>query len=144
MTTSEKAAYLKGLIDGMNIDAASEYGKLFTAIADILNDLALDYEELAGDVDDISEELDAIDESVADIQDLLLDDDEDDDDYVGCRGCRGGEWDDEEAQFYEVTCPECGNTITVDEDIFDMGRCQCPNCGEMMEFDEPVDEESED
>ncbi|MEF9971538.1 MAG: hypothetical protein RR731_04435, partial [Oscillospiraceae bacterium] len=36
---------------------------------------------------------------------------------------------------YEVTCPACNNTITVDEDVLDLGSIQCPNCGETLEFD---------
>ncbi len=40
-----------------------------------------------------------------------------------------------EAVFYEVSCPACGKTITVDEDVLALGKIQCPNCGEMLEFD---------
>ncbi len=47
----------------------------------------------------------------------------------GC-GCH-----DEEPIFYEVTCPACNNTITVDEDVILLKTIQCPNCGEMLEFD---------
>ena len=36
---------------------------------------------------------------------------------------------------YEVTCPACNNTITIDEDVLALGKIQCPNCGEMLEFD---------
>ena len=37
--------------------------------------------------------------------------------------------------FYEVTCPACGKTITVDEDVLALGKIQCPSCGELLEFD---------
>ncbi len=37
--------------------------------------------------------------------------------------------------FYEVTCPACSKTITVDEDVLALGKIQCPSCGEMLEFD---------
>ena len=48
--------------------------------------------------------------------------------------------------FYEVTCPACGNTITIDEDVLDLGAIECPNCGETLEFEgvEPAGEESSD
>jgi len=37
--------------------------------------------------------------------------------------------------FYEVTCPACDKTITVDEDVLALGKIQCPSCGEILEFD---------
>jgi uncharacterized Zn finger protein (UPF0148 family) len=37
--------------------------------------------------------------------------------------------------MYEVTCPNCGNTITVDFDVIQSGEIPCPNCGENLEFD---------
>ena len=49
--------------------------------------------------------------------------------------------------FYEVTCPACENTITIDEDVLSLGAIECPNCGETLEFEgvEPLeDEEDED
>ena len=54
--------------------------------------------------------------------------------------------DDEEPVFYEVTCPACENTITIDEDVLGLGSIECPNCGETLEFEgvEPIDGEDED
>ena len=51
---------------------------------------------------------------------------------------------DEEPAFFEVTCPACDNTITIDEDVLALGSIQCPNCGEMMEFEFDEDDEEED
>ena len=39
MNLTEKVAYLKGLMDGMEIDLETKEGKLFAAIADVLEDL---------------------------------------------------------------------------------------------------------
>ena len=55
--------------------------------------------------------------------------DEDDYDYED----DDEELDDEE--LYEVTCPSCGDTICVTEDMLDEGSVNCPNCGELLEFD---------
>ncbi len=41
MNVSEKAAYLKGLIEGMNYDKDSNEGKLFAGILDLREDLAM-------------------------------------------------------------------------------------------------------
>ena len=150
MTTSEKVAYLKGLMEGMELDKDSKEGKLFAMIADILEDLALDIEDLEENSLDLAEEIDAISDDLADVEDLIFDDDDfddddfddDDDDYECSCGCCCD--DDEEPLFFEVTCPACENTITIDEDVLDLGAIQCPNCGEMLEFDLDEDEEEED
>ena len=150
MTTSEKVAYLKGLMEGMELDKDSKEGKLFLAIADILEDLALDIEDLEENSLDLAEEIDAISDDLADVEDLIFDDDFDDDDFdddddceCGC-GCGCCEDDDEEPMFFEVTCPACENTITVDEDVVNLGAIQCPNCGEMLEFEFDEDDEDEE
>ena len=144
MTTPEKVAYLKGLMAGLDLDADSKEGKLFTCIADILEDLALDVEDLEENSLDLGEEIDALSDDLSDVEDLLFDDDDDDDedeDDCDCSCCCGCG---DETLFFEVTCPACDNTITVDEDVLDLGTIQCPNCGEMLEFDLDEDDEDED
>ena len=49
MNLTEKVAYLKGLMDGMEIDLETKEGKLFAAIADVLEDLALSVSDLDDD-----------------------------------------------------------------------------------------------
>ena len=139
MTTTEKVAYLKGLMEGMKLDTETNEGKLLKVIADILTDMADDMEDLASDLYDLGEDVDAISDDLSDVEDYLCDeDDEDDEDW---------DWeeedeDDEEPLFFEVTCPACEKTITVDEDVLNLGSIQCPNCGEMMEFEFDEDDEA--
>lgn len=153
MTTSEKVAYLKGLMDGLGLDAESKEGRIFTCIADILEDIALDMEDLEENALDLGEEIDALSDDLATIEDYFTDDyDEDEDDYDseddyytgGCgKGCCGG-GNADEPLFFEVTCPSCDKTITVDEDVLDLGTIQCPSCGEMLEFDLDEDEDDDE
>lgn len=135
MTTSEKVAYLKGLMEGMKFDMESDEGKLFSVIVDILGDMALDIEDVESDLYDLGEDVDAISDDLSDVEDYLFDDEDEDDE------------DDEdwEPTFFEVTCPACDKTITIDEDVLNLGAIQCPGCGEMLEFDldEEEDEEEE-
>lgn len=49
----------------------------------------------------------------------------------GC-GCGGHG---HHAVLYEVTCPGCNNTITIDEEVLNLGSIQCPSCGGVLEFD---------
>lgn len=139
MTTSEKVAYLKGLMEGMKLDKESNEGKLFTVIADILNDIALDVEDVENDVYDLGEDIDALSDDLADVEDYLFGGDEDEDDEDEYED----EEDDEDPLFFEVTCPSCDKTITVDEDVLNLGSIQCPNCGEMMEFEFDEDEDED-
>ena len=136
MTTSEKVAYLKGLAEGMEIGAESKEGKILGRILDILEDLALDIEDLGEDMLELSEQLDQVSEDVGCLEDAVYDEDEDEDDD-GCWCCAGDCDDDEDGEplFFEVTCPACDKTITIDEDVLELGEIDCPNCGERLEFD---------
>ena len=132
MTTTEKVAYLKGLMEGMKLDTETNEGKLLSVIADILADMAEDMEDLSGDLCDLGEEVDALSDDLSDVEDFLCEDEDDEEDE---------DEDDEEPLFFEVTCPACDKTITVDEDVLNLGSIQCPNCGEMMEFEFDEDDE---
>ena len=142
MTTTEKVAYLKGLMEGMKLDTETNEGKLLSVIADILTDMANDMEDMASDLFDLGEDVDAISDDLSDVEDFLCDEDWDDEDDEDEDEDLDGEEDDEEPMFFEVTCPACEKTITVDEDVLNLGSIQCPNCGEMMEFE--FDEEDEE
>lgn len=122
MTSSEKVAYLKGLMEGMELNRDAGEGKLLNMIAEILGEMAEDIEDLESDLYDLSEDVDALSDDLSDVEEALWEDDGDEDD-------------EEEPQFFDITCPACEKTITVDEDVMSLGTVQCPNCGEMIEFD---------
>ena len=60
MTITEKTAYLKGLLEGMNIEASTNEGKLLAAIVDVVNDIALELADLELQTETIHDELDAM------------------------------------------------------------------------------------
>ncbi len=126
MNPSEKVAYLKGLIEGMGIKADSNEGKIYAAVCDALAALAVEVEDLTDGVNELDEAIGAIDDDLADLEDYTYGD-EDDDDY--------DDDDDEDEEYYDVTCPSCGNELTVGESIVMEGSMKCPNCGELLEFD---------
>mgnify|MGYP006974135479 CR=1 FL=1 len=144
MNTSEKVAYVKGLAEGLGYDNTSKEGKILAAILDILEDVAHDIEDLEENAWNLGEAIDQVSDDLADIEEAVYDEDydedDDDDECGGCCGC----CDDEEPVFYEVTCPACGNTITIDEDVLDLGSIECPNYGEELEFDGIEVDEDED
>ena len=149
MTISEKAAYLKGLMEGLNLNTETAEGKMIAAMVDLLGDMAkkvTDIEDttiaISDELDEIEEDLDAIEDFIMDDEDDYDDDDfdyDDDDDYDD----EGFDYGDEDTTIYEVECA-CGNIIAFDEDTLEEGSMICPNCGETLEFtfeDEDEDEE---
>ena len=46
MEITEKVAYLKGLAEGMELDTEKKEGKLLSAIIDVLEDIALELEDI--------------------------------------------------------------------------------------------------
>lgn len=149
MTTAEKVAYLRGLAEGFGIGTEGKEGKILTTIADILEDLALDQEDLNNSVTELAEGLDAVSEDLEDVEDVLFGDDEED--HEDPEDEEDGEaevdsWDGKTV-YYECRCPVCGETVTFDEDVLAQGGIQCPACGEQLEFDleeEPDPETSEE
>ncbi len=131
MTTAEKVAYLKGLAEGLGIDASAKEGKLLNLITDILEDLALDQEDLADDIAELEDGLDAVSDDLEDVETILFGDEEDEEEDDD--GEEIEDWDGETV-FYEAVCPSCGETVTFDESILKHGSIQCPVCGASLEF----------
>ena len=144
MTISEKAAYLKGLMDGLNLDTEAAEGKMIAAIVDLLGDVTKKLTAVEDTTIAISDELDESEEDLDAIEDFILDedddeyDDEDDDDYDFIDDDEdfedeGFDFGDEDTTIYEVECA-CGNIIDFDEETLEQGSMICPNCGETLEF----------
>ena len=130
MGISEKIAYLKGLMEGMNVDTESNEGKLFAAVVDVLDEIALEVEDLTDEVMELGDGLDVISDDLSDVEDIVYDewDDDDDDDD-------DDDEDDEEEECYATTCPECEEEIFFDDTMLVDGEIICPNCGAKLEFD---------
>ena len=60
MTNSERASYIRGLMDGLELDPAAKETKVFNAMVELLDDLCLSMEELE---DGVAELADQVDES---------------------------------------------------------------------------------
>ena len=138
MTIVEKAAYLKGLTEGLGIDPQSKEGKLWGALNELLADMAHEIEDLqdsqgyqADTLDELAEELSYLEELCCDLDSPEDFEDPDDWDEPGDE--------DEEPDFdgviYDATCPVCGEEISFDEDTLAEGSIRCPQCGELLEFD---------
>ena len=86
MTISEKVAYLKGLAEGLNLDVEkSKEGKLLTVMIDILDDIALELQDIREDQSEMEECLDAVSDDLSDVESYIYEmdgeyEDEDDED----------------------------------------------------------------
>ena len=134
MELMEKVAYLKGLMNGLELEADKKETKVFNAIVDVLDELASTLTDVVEETDEMSELIDVPDQDLGDVEEVVFGDDEDDDEC-----CCG-----DEEETYEITCPTCGNTIYIDESMLDEGEMKCPNCGQELEFDLDIDEDEDD
>ena len=123
MDLNAKAAYIRGLMTGMDFDADSKNGKVIAAMMDLLEEMADVVSEHDDALDQAFDELDAIDEDMDDLVDNIFGDDDEDED----------EDEDDDGAFetsYEVTCPNCGTVNIVDEDtLMDSDKIVCAECG---------------
>ena len=131
MDILEKVAYMKGLAEGLGLDTKTKEGKLLTVMIDLLDDIALELEELNEAQMELEEGLDAVSDDLNDVETYIYemdgefdeDEDEDEDEF------------DEDDEVYETTCPNCEEEIYFDETILADGEVACPNCGEKLQFD---------
>ena len=124
MTISEKVAYLKGLAEGLNLDVEkSKEGKLISVMIGILEEVGLSIEDLEENALALGEEIDALSDDLADVESVVYDEDEEDDD------------------FFEVECPNCGEPILIDDEALAAGEVECPSCANRFSLELADDEE---
>ena len=129
MDICEKIAYIDGLTEGLDLDKTTKEGKILAAVIDLLKDSTEEICDIEDACDDMSEQIDAVDEDLANLEDFVFEEDCDCcDDDCDCDCC-----DDED--LYEVECPNCHDTIYLDEDMLEDEGIDCPNCGTPLEFD---------
>lgn len=129
MTLTEKVAYLKGLAEGLDLDKDAKETKLFEAMFDILDEMALTINEIDEDLAEAEDYIEEVDEALSDVEEFVYDDY----DFDDCDCCC-------DEKTYEVECPACGETIFLDESMFDEDYIECPGCGEKLELDIDFDE----
>ena len=132
MTVTEKAAYLKGLAEGLELDEKKPETKLIKAMIDVIDEMALSISDFEDSLDMVGEQLDAVDEDLADLEDYIFEE------GCDCSSCAGT------GDYFEIECPACGEVICLDESVLDEDSIECPACGETLEFDFDEDDDEED
>ena len=105
MTISEKVAYLKGLAEGLDLDTSK------SKEAKLISVMIGILEEIGMSIEDLEENTVALGEE---LDDCCCDEDDD---------------------FFEVDCPNCGETLVIDESVLEEGVIQCPSCKQKFALD---------
>ncbi|NLW77972.1 MAG: zinc ribbon domain-containing protein [Ruminococcaceae bacterium] len=105
MNLSERAAYIKGLAEGLELDTDKKEVRVIKEMLTLLT-------ELAGDVEDISADLAMVEEEL----------------FGDISGGFGSE-------LYEINCPNCQEVVQLDEEMLMSGNVVCPGCGETIEIE---------
>lgn len=140
MTVTEKAAYLKGLVEMAHFEADTDEVKIIKAMVDAIDEMALTIADLEDEVAALTEVVDEIDEDLGDVEECIYDDCCDSDCCDDDCCCD----DHDDSDYFEVECPACGETICLDESVLNEESIQCPACGETLEFDFDDEDEEDD
>ena len=158
MTITEKAAYLRGLVEGRGLDPEAGEGKLWYVLSELVGDMATELATLRKEHEELSDSLEDVEVGLDYLEELFQEDYDDYEDFDGDDGDEGyypfrndrlrivddvDEEDDEDTEedpedagvYYEVQCPNCGEEISFDDKTLDQGSIRCPNCGATLEFD---------
>ena len=132
MNSKERIAYLRGLLDFLPREEKET--KIYSAIAEALESLALELEEHTKllelqreDYDSLAEEMDELHEAVYNLEDSVGLGDSEDEDYGD---------DDVEGlgvteSYISMTCPSCAYSFYYKyEEGKEKDRLVCPSCGE--------------
>ena len=146
MELSKRAAYLQGLVDGLGVDESTKEGKIIKAMSALLAEMAEALEGLDEDLSRAYDQINDLSDELEDLEaDLYEDEDEDEDDEDDEEDTDDANDDDIASEpFYEVACPNCGETVYVSEDDLDAGEANCAHCGVTFEVALEGDEEEPD
>ena len=153
----KRVGYLKGLMEGMDLDVNSANGKLMTGIVELLGELSDRVEAIDDMLDDLNDYVESIDDDLAalegeqgDDDDFHFMDDDEDEDFDDAFGdgedrlhlLRGGDdgaaSDDEEdapegdSALAGKLCPKCSRMFFTALDDGDEAEYMCPHCGERI------------
>ena len=137
MTITEKVAYIQGLFDGMGLDKSEDaQSRVLSEVLDVLKEIGEEIDMLDATLDEHGKEFDGVEDALNDLtvgltelEDEVYGVDEDED---------GGE------DFFQVECPNCGEELTIDDEVLEAGSIDCPKCGQKFALSFDEDEENED
>ena len=131
MDILEKCAYIKGLAEGLNLDASKPEGKVLNAIIELLSDVCDTVADIDDEVATLGDYVEELDHDLGEVEEYLYDEDCDCDCDEDC-DC---DCDDD--------CDCCDDDCDCDCDCDDCGEdfmeAMCPHCAETICFDNELD-----
>lgn len=141
MNLSEKMSYLRGMVEGMELDLTStKEGKVLGQLLDVMQEMTAYVGDLQSQIDELTEVCDLLDQDLGEVEDYLCEEDDEDCDCCRCEDDDDDydeyyEDDDDDAYTYETVCPTCNNVIVMDESVLEQSEVRCPCCNELLELD---------
>ena len=151
---SKRVGYLKGLMEGMELDQSNANGKLLAGIVELLGELSDRVESMDDLLDDLNDYVESIDDDLAELEGERGDDfgfmgDDEDEDFDDAFGdgedklhlLRPGEDADDDAPEDEneepaslagKLCPKCSRMFFASLDDPEDAEYKCPHCGERV------------
>ncbi|MBP0979594.1 MAG: hypothetical protein J6C55_03000 [Oscillospiraceae bacterium] len=128
MDILKKSAYIKGLMEGLNVDDSTNEGKILCKVVELLDGICEEICDVREDIESVWEVVDEIDEDLRSLEQDVFDDCDDD--------CDCGFSD-----FFCVRCPKCGKEHYVrysdlTEKELEEGKIKCPECKVEIDIDE--------
>lgn len=128
----EKMAYIKGLATGTNLNLNSPEGRVLGEMMDLLDEIVRTVDKLQTYHEDLEEYVNTIDEDLTELEADFYDeydetamDDEPTDDEIDL----------DTIEYLEMECPNCKETVYVDQNVFDdddVVEVLCPDCHEVI------------
>ncbi len=128
MNINKESAYLRGLLEGYELDSNKKETKLFTKMLELIDEMADHITALEADNAEMREYIEELDHDLGAVEEDLYMTDDDDECYDEEEE---DEFDEEDGEYYELECPSCGEIVCFDESL-DPDDLACPACGEKI------------
>ncbi|MDL2293538.1 hypothetical protein LJC60_02790 [Ruminococcaceae bacterium OttesenSCG-928-D13] len=119
MTLSERAAYIKGLTEGLDLEADKKEVRVIKELLELVSEMASDVEDIGADLTELYSAVEQIDEDLTMVEEEVY----------------GEMMDTLSDELYEIVCPSCGEEVQLDEEMLISGDVRCPACGENIEIE---------
>jgi hypothetical protein len=129
MNISERAAYIEGLMEGLDLKKDSKESKLLCELVKLVKEICSEVSTMKADFEELDLKVDELDEDLGELEEQYYGED-DNDEYCG-------DFDD----FFGLRCPSCGKEhvmryTDLSEDELEGGIIKCPSCGKDVDLDE--------
>jgi endogenous inhibitor of DNA gyrase (YacG/DUF329 family) len=131
----EQLAYLRGLTEGLNVGENSSEGRVLVGIMHVMDEMVRSMDRLHMANSQLEEYVEAIDDDLTDLEDEFYDEYADEFEFEYDEDLEDLDYDDDAIEYMEMSCPNCHETVFVDEDVFDddeVVEVLCPECQETV------------